>query len=252
MCSKSIPNSTTETIPYGYCHCGCGQKTDLCPRTVTSYGWVKDEPRKYVRNHHSRKRSESVWDEDLGCFLVYLTHGKFALVDADDIEKISAHKWYVTQKGDIASNSVYALRTDYSSGKPIQVLMHHVILPPPEDMFIDHINRNGLDNRRANLRIATQTENARNAKRRKNNRTGYIGVKPYRRGGFEVAIRDGKKDVYLGLFADAVEGAIFRDVAALELHGEFAALNFPELRTLLVDEKRDALLEAALKAGKKP
>jgi hypothetical protein len=41
-------------------------------------------------------------------------------------------------------------------------------------------------------------------------------------------------------------------VAALELHGEFAALNFPELRTLLVDEKRDALLEAAQKAGKKP
>ena len=50
------------TIPYGYCHCRCGEKTDLSPVTQRSAGWIKGQPRRYVFNHHGRKRSR-----DRGC-----------------------------------------------------------------------------------------------------------------------------------------------------------------------------------------
>ncbi len=49
-------NHTTNVIPYGYCHCGCGQKTNLAPRTQRAKGWIKGEPLKWIHGHNAKNK----------------------------------------------------------------------------------------------------------------------------------------------------------------------------------------------------
>src|SRR5262249_27099557 len=91
---------------------------------------------------------------------------------------------------------------------------------PPQE--IDHINGNRADNRIANLRLATDAENAWNASRRSDNSTGYKGVSMYKNGKFMAYVHKGRKRHHLGYF-DTPEAAHAAYVkAAAELHGEFA------------------------------
>lgn len=58
---------TTSETPYGYCHCGCGEKTQIATMTQKACGWVKGEPKRYVFNHHRRKHVDAYWTvEDQG------------------------------------------------------------------------------------------------------------------------------------------------------------------------------------------
>jgi len=94
------------------------------------------------------------------------------------------------------------------------------------NFVIDHINRNGLDNRRANLRPATVAQNAWNSRRRKN-RSGYKGVWFARdKGKFHAAIWHNNKREYLGYFDSPISAAKAYDLAAKKYHKEFAVLNF--------------------------
>lgn len=99
--------------------------------------------------------------------------GKCALVDDDDFEKMNAHKWYLNCKG-------YAARTTHTSRRHGRVdktvFMHREINKTKDGMFTDHINRNKLDNRKENLRAATNTQNQLNKGLQKNNVSGIIGV----------------------------------------------------------------------------
>jgi hypothetical protein len=79
-----------------------------------------------------------------------LTQGLVALVDDEDYERLAQHKWCVLRTG----SNVYAKRTKRA------LLMHREVMLPPPGMVVDHINHNGLDNRRSNLRICSQAENA--------------------------------------------------------------------------------------------
>lgn len=58
-------------IEYGYCHCGCGEKTRLAPQTVKSRGWVKGEPVRYLPSHGTRGRkftkSRGIQNSELVC-----------------------------------------------------------------------------------------------------------------------------------------------------------------------------------------
>ena len=95
-------------------------------------------------------------------------------------------------------------------------------------MKIDHIDGDGLNNRRANLRHCTNQENCRNQGLARNNRSGFKGVSWYPNSGKWVAtIWDGKRKVFLGYYADPVEAARAYDAKARELFGEFARPNFP-------------------------
>lgn len=88
---------------------------------------------------------------------------------------------------------------------------------------IDHINGNGLDNRRDNIRLATHTQNMRNTKLRKNNKTGYKGVMwNTRRRKFQTYITVNSKLIYLGQFDLAEEAHKAYCDAAVKYHGEFA------------------------------
>jgi hypothetical protein len=157
-----------------------------------------------------------------------LSRGKYAIVDPDDYFEIAAYKWCAVRDG----QTFYARRSIRTKeGKKRHILMHRQILKVADDMLVDHINRNGLDNRKANVRPATATQNARNRRKISNRGTvsKFKGVCPcVGRMGRQARIRAHGKMEFLGYFYDEVEAAKAYDRAAKKYHGEFASPNFPE------------------------
>lgn len=151
-----------------------------------------------------------------------LTKGRFAIVDNIDFKELSIYRW--TFQGEKTNNNGYAIR-DTSRGR---VFMHRVILNAKKGKICDHINGNGLDNRRNNLRICTSGDNNKNSKvLRKNNTTGYKGVsfvaknkKPW----FAQIQVDGK-NMYLGCFENIKDAARAYNKAAMAYHGIYAKIN---------------------------
>lgn len=118
--------------------------------------------------------------------------------------------------------------------------LHRAIMQAPPDIWIDHRSRDKLDNRRTNLRRATQAQNSRNT-RRGDNRSGYRGVGFNRsKSRYHAGITFDGKYHYVGTFNTSFAAAIARDRAAIDLHGAFASLNYPadphERRRIILDE----------------
>lgn len=155
---------------------------------------------------------------------VPLTRGYVALVDAVDYPRvIAAGRWNARPHG----KTVYAQhRIVLPDGRRSTQQMHNFITGV---LGIDHRNGDGLDNRRANLRITTQAQNCANTRIRSNNKSGFKGVSWKKGSNAWVAqIRRNDKSYHLGLFADREEAARAYDAAAVEFFGEYARINFPE------------------------
>ncbi len=159
---------------------------------------------------------------------------KVALIDDADFEWLSGFRWELSATG-------YAVRRPVVGGKRRNVRMHREIMQAPPEFEVDHINGNKLDNRRANLRLATKSQNQANACRRRNNSSGFKGVsKDGNR--WKAAIGVGGSMKYLGLFRSRKEAAEVYDLAAQLLQGPFARLNLcdalmvPKPEAISVDE----------------
>ena len=157
-----------------------------------------------------------------GAKLIPLTQGKFAIVDAEDYDRFNKYKWHASK-----NHRIFYAKTQ----RPSRLLpMHRIILNAPPHLVVDHINHNGLDNRKANLRLCTRAQNNRNARPRiqRNKRSKYKGVSfDKNRNLFKALIQHNKKVHYLGSFKNETDTAKAYDKKAKELFGEFAYLNFP-------------------------
>jgi hypothetical protein len=156
-----------------------------------------------------------------GVYHIPLTQGRYAIADAEDYERISRHRWCLSRSG----KRLYAQRR--SRGRTIR--MHQFIMKPPGGMLVDHINGNGLDNRRCNLRICSRLENSRNRRVNPNTVTGYKGLYRSRRTGRYYAQIFFEGHCHrIGSFDTAVEAARAYDRRAIECFGPFACLNLPQ------------------------
>ena len=155
---------------------------------------------------------------------INLSQGKRALVDDDDFEWLSQHKWTYKRRD---RHTGYAYRNVYENSKFVKsVYMHRAILEAGPEEEVGHVSGDGLDNRRCNLRICTHAQNSQNRRRgRENGVSQYRGVRPRPNDRWAAEITTCGKQMYLGLFDSEVEAAIAYNCAARESHGDFATLN---------------------------
>lgn len=148
---------------------------------------------------------------------VQLTKGRFAKVDYDDLPNICKYKWSYHHQG-------YAfIRRDGHTE-----FLHRFILGlSRKDGFqIDHINGDGLDNRKSNLRFSTQSQNIANSKKKKNCSSQYKGVSFIKkRSRWWAQIKKDGKHYHTKYFNSEREAAIAYNALAYKVHGEFARLN---------------------------
>jgi hypothetical protein len=160
--------------------------------------------------------------------LIRLAGPKYAKVDPADYDRLRAYEW-LARKG---KNSFYARR--HAPGgkgkKGTLIYMHQHVIQVPEGMVVDHINHDGMDNRSANLRPATYSQNLCHRKKRSGQtHSKYKGVHWHKLNNKWVArITLHKKTMHLGYFRSQIDAARAYDRAALKYHGEFACLNLPQ------------------------
>jgi hypothetical protein len=150
----------------------------------------------------------------------------FTIVEPRDYYQIRRFKWCVWGTG----KKFYAARVMVTGpGKTKIMYLHRQLLNAPKGVLVDHRNRDPLNNRRQNLRFATNSENVQNRGKRKNTTSKFIGVW-FRKvnGKWESRITHKDKKIYIGCFDSEIDAAKAYDEAARKYHGEFARLNFPE------------------------
>ena len=155
-----------------------------------------------------------------------LTQGKFAIVDDEDFEKLNVHKWHLQKS---ANFYYYAVRRKNIRGKEIAIYMHREILGlrPTDNQVVDHIDHEGLNNRRFNIRICTNQENRMNSKHNKNSLSKFKGVSWHKhRRKWYASIKVNGRSQHLGSFDSEIEAAKVYDSKAKKLCGEFACTNF--------------------------
>ena len=142
-----------------------------------------------------------------------LTHGRFAKIDKEDIDKVREYAWHCDYYG-------YAVTTQKKIKKDIK--MHRLVTDCPKDMIVDHKNHDTTDNRKQNLRICKKIDNQRNQAKSKTNKSGMIGVswsKKLSKWTAQVYLKD--KKIHIGVFTDFEEAVKAREKKAREIYGEF-------------------------------
>jgi hypothetical protein len=181
--------------------------------------------------------------------MIPLTQGFYTYVDAEDFEWLNRYHWH-------AYNG-YASRCDGSG----RIYMHREIMKPPKGMVVDHVNGNGFDNTRANMRNVTREDNMHNQRKHAGTASIYKGVTRGQssKGSWCARVAWRGHRLTAGTFASEAEAARAYDRLAVELFGEHARVNFPEEwpregRAQVYAEaqpKREALLAKAAQAKRR-
>lgn len=155
---------------------------------------------------------------------VPLTKGYTAIIDAADVPLVSAWSWQAKERRrpDGTLWTVYACRSGRENGKKTFHLLHRALTGYGPGVIPDHIDGNGLNNRRLNLRPATVVQNGYNCARYANNTSGAKGVsfhKQSRKWAANIRV-DGVQRT-IGRFRCVTAAALAYAKASRELHGEF-------------------------------
>lgn len=219
-----------QSIPYGFCHCGCGKTTTIPTITNNSLRRYRGIPMLFISGHNRVKKRTNAHQlgsfkiDNVYCRLIPLTKGLWAIVDASDFEWLMQWRWCARWDNDTRTH--YAGRTDCTDGERAHVVMHRLILGLNEGdkRQGDHIyTGNGLDNRRNNLRVATRSEQSMNRRARRFTHTGLKGVS-YRKATntYVASIRIKGKSLNLGETKDPHKAHLLYAQAAHKYFGSFA------------------------------
>ena len=155
---------------------------------------------------------------------IQLSQNKLAIVDDEDYDYLNQFTWYAVKY----KYTYYSVKCNYKYKK--NDYMHRIIMNCPDGKFIDHINHNGIDNRKENLRICTEKENQGNRKLNKNNTSGFRGVfKDKCSNKWRARIRLGKNiRKHLGYFTNINDAKKAYDKAAKKHFGKFYSDNIKQ------------------------
>ena len=153
---------------------------------------------------------------------IELTKGQVAYVDDEDFEWLNQWKWFTRVRGHLLYVSRYIKQP---SGKRERIHMHREIMHPSVGVIIDHIDGNGLNNQKSNLRLCNKAQNKMNSIAHRGSSSKYKGVALRENGKWRSIIRINKKLLHLGTFVSEVEAAEAYNRMATELFGDFARLN---------------------------
>ena len=146
---------------------------------------------------------------------ILLPQNKVAIIDDEDYELVSQYKWYPRKSG-----------RNFYAGTNIPLRLHTLIMGKKQGFEIDHINHDGLDNRRCNLRHVTRSQNRHNCRSRLNTSSIYKGVCWHKRDKrWVAAITDNRIRYHLGSYTSEQEAALVYNKEAIKRFGEFAYIN---------------------------
>lgn len=148
----------------------------------------------------------------------------WTIIDAEDYPRVARHLWRYNPKPQSATG--HAERRYMAHGRLQIVALHRFLLDAPDDQEVDHINGDGLDNRKQNLRLVSHARNMMNRRLPKNNKSGYKGVRwcPGKKK-WRAEISYGGKQYHLGYFCDPLDAATVYNEASLRFHGEYGRPN---------------------------
>lgn len=148
-----------------------------------------------------------------------LTQGYTATIDAADVPLVEGYNWtaYVRPNG-----AVHVFRKATIEGKLRNVWLHRVIAQTPDGLDTDHVDGDGLNNVRTNLRFATRSQNNRNQRRHDRNTSGHKGVSWHKKDKrWRACIHVNNRYIHLGHFVNIEDAVAAYENASAELHGEF-------------------------------
>lgn len=154
------------------------------------------------------------------CFIKF-NDADFVLFDEADANKIKLLTWHLWKKGVCK----YAKSNKFIKGKYYSISMHRFLTNPDKKYEVDHIDNNGLNNRRNNLRIVERKFNKMNLSKYKSNTSGYKGVHCVNKDRWQARIQIDGKRISLGCYATREEAALAYNAGAIKYHGEFSNLN---------------------------
>ena len=173
----------------------------------------------YLRLHshgdlelHPRAKTTTIIDNMDGSSTITTSKGDKIIIDTSDAEKVMRYSWCISKTGYVVANI---------NNKVTK--MHRYLLGISDcNVIIDHKNGSPLDNRRCNLRVCSQSENAKNVRKKKNNSSGMTGIRLTKHGMWNVRITVDRKEIHVGNYKTADEAIAARQKAELQFYGEFA------------------------------
>jgi hypothetical protein len=173
---------------------------------------------------------------------IYLCGGYVTQVSDEDYDRLNKYQWCISTCGKVS----YVVRRQNNG---IMISMHREIIGAdniPDGIEIDHADRDGLNNQRENLRLASKSQQQANIPPYSGCSSKFKGVCWFTpKGKWRARINYKKKEMHLGYFDSEDEAGIHYDMAALGLFGVFAYLNFPELK----EEYSKQLLQMGFSEG---
>ena len=194
------------------CKCDCGNFVTVSGNGLKSgisksCGCYKKEIIKKTKNSKHNK-----WEFEGSIAIGVTSSGDKFIIDAEDFDRVKDFCWRINKNGYVVANM--------KSGTNKTIIMHRIIMKAKKDDIIDHINWNKKNNLKSNLRFATKSENNVNIKKRKDNTSGYTGVKN-NNGKWKSQISFNGKRIHLGTFDKFEDAVIARKNYEDRIHKTF-------------------------------